>query len=159
MIWQRTCYGIVEQISAESGSKQITYKIKEKGKRSGTYIVDFEDDIPFIRRYGKKLTLEGFRSEDKKGLTLGSFILGKRLTRKASLYSYMDYQQFIYIKTTLNEIIVRESVLIAKNLISKNNISEDKKKTSVVDFIKEQITQADSDACVINGFEAKRIRV
>ena len=159
MVWERICYGIHEQIIAESGSRQITYKIKEKGKKTGQYIVNFKDDIPFIKRYGKIFTLEGFRSEDKKGMTLGTFIESKRASKKVCLYSYMDYQQFIYINTNLNEMVVKDAILVAKNLFTRNNISEDKKKVSITDFIKEQIIYADNEASVINGFEAKRIRI
>ena len=54
MIFKRKVYGIEEEIDATVGSTQVKYKIIKKGCRQNTYKVEFDNGIPFIKRYGKK---------------------------------------------------------------------------------------------------------
>lgn len=158
MIFKRKIYGIEEEIDATVGSTQLKYKLVKKGCRQGTYQVEFENGIPYIKRYGKKLSLEGFITTDgkTKNLTLGAYLQKKRNSKDPILYSFMDYQQFIYMNTTCSETIIKEMVVIAKNII-KNQTQAKEKITPVVKIIEENLKLLDSNAVVINGFNAKRI--
>lgn len=131
----------------------------KKGSREKTYLVDIVDGIPFIRRYGKRVSLEGFFPEDGKikGQTLATYIQNKKAGTKISLFSFKDFQQFIYISTICKEEVVKEIITLAKN-ISKNISKEDKKSEDVFSILEQQFKYVDEKAVIINGFKAKRIR-
>ena len=159
MIFKRKVYGIEEEIDATVGSTQVKYKIIKKGCRQNTYKVEFDNGIPFIKRYGKKLYLEGFTTTDgkTKSLTLGAYLQKKRNSKEPVLYSFMDYKQFIYMNTVCSETIIKEMVEIAKN-ITQNQIQAKEKVTPIVKIIEENLKLLDDNAVVINGFNAKRVR-
>ena len=159
MIFKRNIYGMEEEIDATVGSSQIKYKLVKKGCRQGQYHVEFENGIPYIKRYGKKLYLEGFTTTDGKTrtLTLGAYLQKKRNSKEPVLYSFMDYQQFIYMNTICNETIIKEMIEIAKN-ITKNETQAKSKVTPIVKIIGDNLKKLDENAIVINGFNAKRIR-
>lgn len=159
MIFKRDAYGIEEIVVADEKSKNIQYKVKTSKSRFSRYVVDIIDGIPYIKRYGKKVSLEGFYSEDEKlnGRSLASYISGISANKKTALFSFMDYQQFIYINTICKEEVVKEIILLAKN-VSKSISKTQGKPVSVFDIINTNFNKIDRKSVVINGFNAKRIR-
>lgn len=162
MYFTRECYGKIEEIRLDNayGSTIINYRVIEKNGRITSYGYDYgEDGIPYIIRYRKKFTLEGFRGEDGRGRTiaLSAYLHHTYDThRKPQLYSYMDFRQFIYISTVLSKDTVLDCINTAKNVAALK--AEKKEKYEIEDVIAEVIAPFDGKATIINGYKAERIR-